>query len=97
MPIDASRSAKPPNTATAAVIAWLRIGFLRGSITVDDFRREGYLRGRLPGISGTRVDDVVAADDVGAGNAGLRLLSEIQFDVVDEGGRRGGSRRGRLA
>jgi EAL domain-containing protein (putative c-di-GMP-specific phosphodiesterase class I) len=24
----------------------------------------------------------VAADDVGAGNAGLRLLSEIQFDVV---------------
>jgi RimJ/RimL family protein N-acetyltransferase len=23
------------------------------------FRREGYLRGRLPGISGTRVDDVV--------------------------------------
>jgi EAL domain-containing protein (putative c-di-GMP-specific phosphodiesterase class I) len=24
----------------------------------------------------------LAADDVGAGNAGLRLLSEIQFDVV---------------
>jgi EAL domain-containing protein (putative c-di-GMP-specific phosphodiesterase class I) len=24
----------------------------------------------------------IAADDVGAGNAGLRLLSEIQFDVV---------------
>ena len=24
----------------------------------------------------------IAADDVGAGNAGLRLLSEIQFDIV---------------
>ena len=24
----------------------------------------------------------LAADDVGAGNAGLRLLSEIQFDIV---------------
>jgi len=24
----------------------------------------------------------IAADDVGAGNAGLRLLSEVQFDVV---------------
>ena len=30
-------------------------------LVVDDhalFRREGYLRGRLPGLPGTRVDDV---------------------------------------
>jgi len=37
--------------------------------------RENLERCRAEGIR-------IAADDVGAGNAGLRLLSEIQFDIV---------------
>ena len=40
-------------------------------------RRAAAQRGRLP-----RAGIRIAADDVGAGNAGLRLLSEIQFDIV---------------
>jgi diguanylate cyclase (GGDEF)-like protein len=45
--------------------------------TIEDLSR---LRGNLDRVraAGMRI----AADDVGAGNAGLRLLSEIAFDVV---------------
>ena len=44
---------------------------------IDDVSRlrENLERCRAEGIR-------IAADDVGAGNAGLRLLSEIQFDIV---------------
>src|SRR3972149_1759150 len=44
---------------------------------IDDIPRlrENLERCRAEGIR-------IAADDVGAGNAGLRLLSEIQFDIV---------------
>ena len=38
------------------------------------------VRARLEGIRGAGIR--LAADDVGAGNAGLRLLSEMRFDVV---------------
>src|SRR4029079_14176526 len=58
--------------------------------TVDDLARLRHNVG-LAREAGFRV----AADDVGAGNAGLRLLSQFQFDVVKidlslvQGGRRG--------
>jgi EAL domain-containing protein (putative c-di-GMP-specific phosphodiesterase class I) len=44
---------------------------------VEDFQR---LRLRLETIRRTGVR--IAADDVGAGNAGLRLLSQVRFDIV---------------
>ncbi len=52
------------------------------------------LRETLSGLQ--RAGVRVAADDVGAGNAGLRLLSQFQFDVVkiDLSLVQGGSRRG---
>jgi diguanylate cyclase (GGDEF)-like protein len=40
----------------------------------------GRVRARLESIRGAGIR--LAADDVGAGNAGLRLLSEMRFDVV---------------
>jgi len=45
--------------------------------TISDLAR---LRDRLEACQ--RVGIRVAADDLGSGNAGIRLLSEIQFDVV---------------
>ena len=45
--------------------------------TVEDLDE---LRGNVKKLRSAGVR--IAADDVGAGNAGLRLLSEIQFDVV---------------
>lgn len=44
---------------------------------VDDLERLRAVLGRLQAL-GIRI----AADDVGAGNAGLRLLSQIHFDIV---------------
>ena len=44
---------------------------------VEDFER---LRLRLEGCR--RMGVRIAADDVGAGNAGLRLLSQVRFDIV---------------
>jgi diguanylate cyclase (GGDEF)-like protein len=58
-------------------------------------REPEVLREALRGVQ--RAGVRVAADDVGAGNAGLRLLSQFQFDVVKidlslvQGGTRGGS------
>jgi diguanylate cyclase (GGDEF)-like protein len=58
-------------------------------------REPEVLRETLRGVQ--RAGVRVAADDVGAGNAGLRLLSQFQFDVVKidlslvQGGTRGGT------
>jgi diguanylate cyclase (GGDEF)-like protein len=46
----------------------------------DTIRDPERLRSLLAGVQGAGVR--LAADDVGAGNAGLRLLSQFRFDVV---------------
>ena len=62
-----------------------RHGLTSGQIVLELTEREaiedfGRLRANVDrlGAAGLRI----AADDVGAGNAGLRLLSEIAFDIV---------------
>lgn len=72
-------------SATAFLAILRRHGFAPGRVTLELTERESIrdperLRVALRGlqVAGVRV----AADDVGAGNAGLRLLSQFQFDVV---------------
>jgi len=62
-----------------------RNGLEPGQIVVELTEREAIedlsrLRGNLERVRAAGIR--IAADDVGAGNAGLRLLSEIAFDVV---------------
>jgi diguanylate cyclase (GGDEF)-like protein len=88
-------------------VAWLLSGLVRNGISpsrvivelterdeVDDIGRLHQAIGLLQQY-GVRV----AADDVGAGNSGLRLLSQVQFDIVkidlalvQDGVRRAGAR-----
>ena len=76
-------SAEFSSTAFLAIIR--RHGMSPGRVVLELTEREAIrdperLRKALLGVqmAGVRV----AADDVGAGNAGLRLLSQFQFDVV---------------
>jgi|GEM_PF-852736 diguanylate cyclase (GGDEF) domain len=75
----------PQFSATAFLSILRRHGFPPGRIVLELTEREAIrdperLRQTLLGVqnAGARV----AADDVGAGNAGLRLLSQFRFDVV---------------
>jgi diguanylate cyclase (GGDEF)-like protein len=75
----------PQFSATAFLAIIRRHGFAPGRVVLELTEREAIrdperLRVALRGVqmAGVRV----AADDVGAGNAGLRLLSQFQFDVV---------------
>jgi len=72
-------------SATAFLAILRRHGFSPGRVILELTERENVrdperLRVALRGVqmAGVRI----AADDVGAGNAGLRLLSQFQFDVV---------------
>lgn len=75
----------PEFSATAFLSILRRHGMSPSRVVLELTEREAIrdaerLRGTLQGIqmAGVRI----AADDVGAGNAGLRLLSQFQFDVV---------------
>jgi diguanylate cyclase (GGDEF)-like protein len=62
-----------------------RHGLEPGQVVVELTEREAIedlsrLRGNLERVQAAGIR--IAADDVGAGNAGLRLLSEISFDIV---------------
>jgi diguanylate cyclase (GGDEF)-like protein len=80
------RTLESPQFSANAFLAILRRhGFAPGRIVLELTEREAIrdperLRQVLLGVqnAGARV----AADDVGAGNAGLRLLSQFRFDVV---------------
>jgi diguanylate cyclase (GGDEF)-like protein len=72
-------------SATAFLSILRRYGMPPGRVVLELTEREAIrdlerLRLALRGIQGAGVR--IAADDVGAGNAGLRLLSQFQFDVV---------------
>lgn len=76
-------SAEFSSTAFLAIIR--RHGFSPGRVILELTEREAIrdpdrLRAALRGVQAAGVR--IAADDVGAGNAGLRLLSQFQFDVV---------------
>jgi diguanylate cyclase (GGDEF)-like protein len=75
----------PQFSATAFLAILRRHGMTPGRIILELTEREAIrdperLRATLLGVQNAGV--LVAADDVGAGNAGLRLLSQFQFDVV---------------
>jgi diguanylate cyclase (GGDEF)-like protein len=72
-------------SATAFLAILRRHGMAPGRVTLELTERETIrdperLRVALLGVQNAGVR--VAADDVGAGNAGLRLLSQFQFDIV---------------
>lgn len=72
-------------SATAFLAILRRHGMPPGRVVLELTERETIrdperLRVALRGVQNAGVR--VAADDVGAGNAGLRLLSQFQFDVV---------------
>jgi diguanylate cyclase (GGDEF)-like protein len=72
-------------SATAFLAILRRHGMAPGRVILELTERETIrdperLRMALLGVQSAGVR--VAADDVGAGNAGLRLLSQFQFDVV---------------
>ncbi|HET9851057.1 MAG TPA: bifunctional diguanylate cyclase/phosphodiesterase [Candidatus Limnocylindrales bacterium] len=75
----------PEFTATAFLSILRRHGMAPGRVILELTEREAIrdpdrLRNMLLTIQNAGVR--VAADDVGAGNAGLRLLSQFRFDVV---------------
>lgn len=72
-------------SATAFLSILRRHGITPGRVVLELTERENVrdperLRSALLGVQ--RAGVRVAADDVGAGNAGLRLLSQFRFDVV---------------
>ena len=72
-------------SATTFLAILRRHGMAPGRVTLELTERESIrdherLRAALMGVQSAGVR--VAADDVGAGNAGLRLLSQFRFDVV---------------
>ena len=75
-----------PEFTSAALLAILaRHGFPRNRLVVELTERQAihdveHVRSRLEALreAGVRI----AADDIGAGNSGLRLLAEISFDVL---------------
>jgi diguanylate cyclase (GGDEF)-like protein len=75
----------PQFNATTFLSIIRRHGMVPGRIVLELTEREAIrdperLRAVLLGVQNAGVR--VAADDVGAGNAGLRLLSQFRFDVV---------------
>jgi diguanylate cyclase (GGDEF)-like protein len=75
----------PDFTSTAFLSILRRHGMSPGRVVLELTEREAIrdpdrLRSMLLAIQNAGVR--VAADDVGAGNAGLRLLSQFRFDVV---------------
>ncbi len=80
------RSVDAPEFGAAALLAILaRHGFPAQRLVIELTEREpindmGRVRERLEACR--RAGMRLAADDVGAGNAGLRLLSELRFDVL---------------
>jgi EAL domain-containing protein (putative c-di-GMP-specific phosphodiesterase class I) len=75
----------PQFSATAFLAIIRRHGMAPGRIVLELTEREAIrdperLRAALLGVQNAGVR--VAADDVGAGNAGLRLLSQFRFDIV---------------
>ena len=72
-------------SATTFLSILRRHGMTPGRVILELTERESIrdperLRAALLGVQNAGVR--VAADDVGAGNAGLRLLSQFQFDIV---------------
>ncbi len=80
------RTIEAPHFTTDALLSILsRNGIAPGRVVVELTERErvediNRLQGALTALQRTGVR--IAADDVGAGNAGLRLLSQFRFDIV---------------
>lgn len=80
------RTLESPDFSAASFLAILRHhGMAPGRIVLEMTERETIrdperLREVLRGVQDAGVR--IAADDVGAGNAGLRLLSQFRFDIV---------------
>ncbi len=75
----------PEFTANALVELFRRSGLVPEQVVLELTEREGVEqvdRLRRSVAACRAVGFHIAADDVGAGNAGLRLLSQIQFDIV---------------
>jgi len=75
----------PHFSAEALLVHLARYGIARERVVVELTEREtvddiGRLQGNLVALQREGVR--IAADDVGAGNAGLRLLSQLRFDIV---------------
>ena len=80
------RTVEAPHFSAESVLAVLaHYGIDPGRVVVELTEREKVedatrLQANLVALQRARVR--IAADDVGAGNAGLRLLSQIRFDIV---------------
>jgi EAL domain-containing protein (putative c-di-GMP-specific phosphodiesterase class I) len=80
------RTAEAPQfSAEALLMVLARNGIDPGRVVVELTERETVddslrLQANLMALQRARVR--IAADDVGAGNAGLRLLSQMRFDIV---------------
>jgi diguanylate cyclase (GGDEF)-like protein len=80
------RTVEAPHFSAESVLAVLaHYGIDPGRVVVELTEREkvedaSRLQANLIALQRARVR--IAADDVGAGNAGLRLLSQIRFDIV---------------
>ena len=80
------RTMEAPHFSAEALLVHLsRYGIARERIVVELTEREtvddiGRLQANLVALQ--REGIRIAADDVGAGNAGLRLLSQLKFDIV---------------
>ncbi|MEX2548312.1 MAG: bifunctional diguanylate cyclase/phosphodiesterase [Chloroflexota bacterium] len=75
----------PHFSAESLLVVLARHGIDPGRVVVELTEREKVedgtrLQANLTALQRARVR--IAADDVGAGNAGLRLLSQIRFDIV---------------
>lgn len=75
----------PQFSADALLVVLARYGIDPGRVVVELTEREkvedvARLHANLTALQRARVR--IAADDVGAGNAGLRLLSQVRFDIV---------------
>jgi EAL domain-containing protein (putative c-di-GMP-specific phosphodiesterase class I) len=80
------RTLEAPHFSVEALLAHLsRYAIARERVVIELTEREtvediGRLQGNLASLQ--REGIRIAADDVGAGNAGLRLLSQLRFDIV---------------
>jgi diguanylate cyclase (GGDEF)-like protein len=80
------RSVEAPHFSVESLLVLLaRYGIDPGRVVVELTEREkvedsARLQGNLVALQ--RAGMRIAADDVGAGNAGLKLLSQIRFDIV---------------
>ncbi len=80
------RTAEAPQfSAESLLVVLARYGIDPGRVVVELTEREKVedsLRLQTNLVALQRAGVRIAADDVGAGNAGLRLLSQIRFDIV---------------